>query len=60
MVGIPLRPVERAVSADLRCRVHLTAPAVGQDVKRQAVLMGQLVEVASMVGQAVPIHLGDE
>ena len=60
MIDVPLRPVERAVCADLRRCAHLAAPAVRQDVERQTVLMGQAVKLPAMIRQAVAIHLGDE
>ena len=60
MIGVPLRPVERAVCADFGRRAHLAAPTVRQDVERQTVLMGQTVKITAMIRQAIAIHLGDE
>ena len=49
MHGVPLRPVERTVGADLGRCAHLAAPAVRQDIERQTVLMGQSVEITAMI-----------
>ena len=58
--GVPSGPVEGAIGAELRRGGDAAAPAVGEDVERQAMLMGKAEPRALLVHHPVAVHLGDE